>query len=104
MIRALPLKALLMASVFLLSQFAIADISGEFSQRWNAADDARKEAASSGYEWRDTKKMLASAKTAMEKGNTKKAMKLVAKAHEQGRDALEQGKRESMAWKKRVPK
>lgn len=75
----------------------------DFSAAWDAADAKRQEAAAVGYEWRDTSKMLKKAKTEAEAGNTEAAMKLVARAHEESVDAIEQEARESALWQSRVP-
>ncbi|NKB77148.1 MAG: hypothetical protein GKR96_08905 [Gammaproteobacteria bacterium] len=78
--------------------------SDGFESSWAAADEQRKMAAKLGFEWRDTKKLLKKAKAANESGENEKAMKLVAKAHEQSNDAIAQQERESSAWQSRVPK
>lgn len=49
-----------------------------------AADNARKQAASVGGEWRDTGKMIKKAKTLLEKGDFVAAAKLANKATKQG--------------------
>jgi len=77
--------------------------SDDFTTAWEAADRARKAAGMVGYEWRDTGKMLKRAKKAAEGGDMAKAMKLVAKAHEQAEDAVAQEARESRLWMARVP-
>ncbi|MCM8857708.1 MAG: SoxXA-binding protein [Candidatus Thiodiazotropha sp.] len=55
-----------------------------------AADAARKQAASVGGEWRDTGKMIKKAKTLMKKGDLVKAAKLANKAAKQGHLGYEQ--------------
>jgi NAD/NADP transhydrogenase alpha subunit len=76
---------------------------GDFAAAWEAAEAKRKEAGKMGAEWRDTGKMLKQAKKASEDGDAEKAMKLVAKAHEQSEDAIAQYERESSLWSARVP-
>ena len=78
--------------------------ASDFTALWEAADAERKAAAAVGFEWRDTKKMLKQAKKASESGDIEKALKLVAQAHEQARDAIAQQKREAELWEARVPK
>ncbi|MCY4050813.1 MAG: hypothetical protein OXE41_08675 [Gammaproteobacteria bacterium] len=86
--------------------FAIAGTSSasEFEAAWEAADNKRKEAASVQSEWRDTKKILAKAKQAAEKGDMETAMSLVAIAHEQATDGIAQAEREEIMWITRVPR
>jgi hypothetical protein len=55
-----------------------------------AADDARKQAASVGGEWRDTGKMIKKAKALLEKGDFVAAAKLANKAAKQGHLGHEQ--------------
>jgi hypothetical protein len=55
-----------------------------------AADDARKQAASVGGEWRDTGKMIKQAKALLEKGDFVTAAKLANKAAKQGHLGYEQ--------------
>lgn len=76
--------------------------NADFEAAWKAADEKRMEAAAVGYEWRDTKKFLKQAKKAAEGGDMEKAMKLVAKAHEQAEDAITQQAREVHLWNSRV--
>lgn len=75
----------------------------DFATAWDAADASRQEAAALGFEWRDTGKFLKQAKQAATDGDLEKAMKLVAKAHEQADDAVAQARRESNLWRARVP-
>jgi hypothetical protein len=55
-----------------------------------AADDARKQAASVGGEWRDTGKMIKKAKAMLEKGDFVAAAKLANQAAKQGHLGYEQ--------------
>jgi hypothetical protein len=75
----------------------------EFTAAWDAADARRQDASAVGYEWRDTKKILGQATAAAGEGDLEKAMKLVAKAHEQSEDAIAQQAREAELWQARVP-
>jgi len=63
-----------------------------------SADTARKAAAKAGYEWRDTKKMIAKAKKLAAKGQTEKALALALKAEKQGIAALAQSKSEAARY------
>jgi len=98
-----------LATSLVLISFGLASISiqaatmEEFNVAWEKADQLRQKAASVGFEWRDTGKMLASAKAAAEEGDLDKAMKLTAVAHEQGDDAYAQYQREQKNWMARVP-
>ena len=95
--------SLIVLSMGLFSVSIQAATMEEFNAAWEAADQARKKAGSVGFEWRDTKKTLDSARTAAEDGNLDKAMKLTAVAHEQGNDAYAQYEREQTNWMARVP-
>ena len=90
-------------TISLLLGFGTVSASEEFTAAWDAADAARKDAASVGYEWRDTGKILGKAKAAADEGDMDKAMKLVASAQEQSEDAMAQQKREADLWQARVP-
>lgn len=68
----------------------------KFHAAYAAADAERKKAKSMGHEWRDTAKFLKKAK-AMAGKNMAGAMKLVAKAHEQGLDGQQQAKDQANA-------
>ncbi len=63
----------------------------KFHNAYVAADAERKKAKSLGFEWRDTAKFLKKAK-GMAATDMAGAMKLVAKAHEEGLDAQRQAK------------
>lgn len=66
----------------------------------DAAEDARKKAASVKGEWRDTGKMIEAAQKALESGDPGKAIKLADEAHKQG----DLGYQQAMAQKKlRLP-
>jgi len=68
------------------------------------AEAARKEAASLGYEWRDTAKLIKSAKVACEKGDQKESDKLASLALLQGQRAVEQAKFMDKNWEMMIPK
>ena len=78
-------------------------LAEDFATKWEEADAKRSEAAELGYEWRDTGKILKSAKKESEAGNSEEAMKLVAQALEQSNDAIAQAQREKENWGTRVP-
>ncbi len=90
-----------LAALFLVSCASAA--KDDFASAWDQADAKRMEAASLGYEWRDTGKMLDKAKEEQAAGNTDAAMKLVMQAMEESEDAIAQYHRESDAWSNRVP-
>jgi len=56
----------------------------QVEQAIQAAEAARKKAASVKGEWRDTGKMIKSAQKALKAGDYEKALKLAKKAHQQG--------------------
>ncbi len=95
-------KTILLSVLALVLSFSQVSANAEFEAAWKAADEKRMEAAAVGYEWRDTKKFLKQAKEAAEQGDLDKAMKLVAKAHEQSEDAITQQAREVHLWSSRV--
>ncbi|GEM_PF-964425 len=68
------------------------------------ADAARKEAASIGYEWRDTASLITKAKEALANGQEEDAQKLARKALIEGQQALEQGRLMSKQWEIYIPK
>ncbi|MET0068908.1 MAG: hypothetical protein ABW096_02650 [Candidatus Thiodiazotropha sp.] len=75
-----------------LATMAVADeVSAEKVKKLiEAADEARKQAASVGGEWRDTSKMIKKAKGLLEKGDFVAAAKLANKAAKQGHLGYEQ--------------
>ena len=70
-----------------------------FDAAYAAADAARKGAAKVGYEWRDTKKMLKSAKKLADKGQFDKAIALANKAKFQGERAQAQAAEQEKLWR-----
>ncbi len=75
-----------------------------FNASYEAAEAARKKAASMKYEWRDTGKMLKNAKAAAGKGDYDTAEKLAKKAEMQGKMAVAQAKEQEQAWQAAVVK
>lgn len=68
------------------------------------AESARKEAAALGFEWRDTAKLIHSAKEALDKGQKEESDKLASQALLQARAATAQGKNTAKNWKIMIPK
>ena len=101
MIRFKFMKITLATALLVTVSWASAD---DFAMKWDEAEAKRVEAAELGYEWRDTGKLLKSAKSESEEGNADKAMALVAQALEQSKDAIAQSQREKENWAARVPK
>ncbi|MEW7977694.1 MAG: hypothetical protein AB2814_09760 [Candidatus Sedimenticola endophacoides] len=58
--------------------------AGQVEQAINDAEAAREKAGSVDGEWRDTAKMIESARKALAAGEYDKAMKLAREAHQQG--------------------
>jgi hypothetical protein len=83
---------------------ALAADKQSFEAAYKAADAARKKAASMGYEWRDTAKMLKASKAAAEKGDYDKAEKIAMKAKRQGELGVVQAMEQESAWKAAVLK
>jgi hypothetical protein len=75
-----------------------------FNATYEAADSARKKAASMNYEWRDTGKMLKKAKEAAGKGDYETAEKLAKKAKFQGEMAVAQANEQEQLWQSAVVK
>ena len=75
-----------------------------FNASYEAAEAARKKAASMKYEWRDTGKMLKNAKEAAGKGDYDTAEKLAKKAEMQGKMAVAQAMEQEQAWQAAVVK
>ncbi len=75
-----------------------------FNASYEAAEAARKQAASMNYEWRDTGKMLKQAKEASDKGDYVTADKLAKKAEMQGKMAVAQAKEQEQLWQSAVVK
>ena len=62
----------------------------KFTAAYSAAEAEVKKAGKTGFEWRDTGKFMKEAKAAADGGDFAKAMKLVAKAQQQGELAQKQ--------------
>ena len=75
-----------------------------FNASYEAAEAARKKAASVKYEWRDTAKILKQAKKAADKGDYETAEKLANKARMQGEMAVAQAKEQEQLWPTAVVK
>lgn len=75
-----------------------------FNAAYEAAESARKKAASMKYEWRDTAKMLEQAKETASKGDYAAAQKLADKARMQSENAIAQAKEQEQAWQAAVVK
>ncbi len=75
-----------------------------FNASYEAAEEARKKAASMHNEWRDTGKMLKKAKEAAGKGDYETAEKLANKAKLQGEMAVAQAKEQEQLWQSAVIK
>ena len=75
-----------------------------YNAAYEAAEAARKEAASMKYEWRDTAKMLKKAEETAGKGDYATAQKLANKARKQSENAIAQAKEQEQAWQAAVLK
>ena len=75
-----------------------------FNATYEAAQSARKQAASMSYEWRDTAKMLKKAKKSADKGDYETAEKLARKAKMQGEMAVAQAHEQEQLWQSAVVK
>ena len=91
-----------------LSALALAAAASEtqesFDTAYQAAEEARRQAADVGYEWRDTEEMLEDAKGAAANSDFDTAVKLANEAKTQGELGVQQAAREAEAWKSRVLK
>jgi hypothetical protein len=68
------------------------------------AEAARKEADALGYEWRDTAKLIKSAKEALDKGQKEESDKLASQALLQACAAKAQARSTAKNWKMMIPK
>jgi hypothetical protein len=68
------------------------------------AEAARKEASGLGYEWRDTAKLIESARAALAKGQQEESDRLAKEALLQGREAVAQAKYMEKNWQKMIPR
>lgn len=82
-------------AIFLLSANAFASSDQEAI---TAAEKAQNIAASVGYEWRDTAKMIQTAKKLSEEGKIDEAIQLARQAEEQGKDAYAQYQHETSRY------
>lgn len=88
-------KTILTASLSLLlaacaSNGGTSASADDASKAISAAEAANKKAASVGYEWRDTGKMIKAAQKAAEAKEYAKAVSLATKAEHQGMNAVKQ--------------
>jgi len=74
----------------------------DFIKAWTAADNARAKTVKIDFEWANTAKILEQAKKAHDAGDKSTAMKLIAAALEESKDALAQAEREGGLWQARV--
>lgn len=91
---------LILAAVFSLGLLAGCSTTEEMpgmtaAEAISDAKAANAQAKASGFEWRDTGKMIASAEKALAAGNEDEAMKLANKAKKQAEDAVAQSKLEN---------
>ena len=75
-----------------------------FDNQWQIAENIRQQASIAGFEWRDTEKILHSARKAYRAGSEAKAFYLLSKGLAEGKAALAQAAREEGGWKRRVIK
>ncbi len=75
-----------------------------FDASYEAAEAARKKAASMKFEWRDTGKILKKAKEAAGKGDYETAEQLAKKAKMQGDMAVVQANEQEQLWQSAVVK
>ena len=75
-----------------------------FKAAYEAAVAARKAAAEVGFEWRDTKKMLRTARKLAKKGAYDKALKLANQARREGELGVIQAREQETAWRGAVLK
>lgn len=93
----------LLYSTIIVSIFATTAIASNSDSKVNdainSAIDAQKLAAKVGYEWRDTRKLIKSAKKSATKGDSAKAISLAQKAEQQGIAAVKQYHIEAARYK-----
>jgi hypothetical protein len=87
-----------------LATSAYADDKDRFEAAYQAAENARQQAAASGFEWRDTEEVLAQSKASANAGDYAQALKLANQAQRESDLAIEQAATEAEAWKLRVIK
>lgn len=81
----------------------LADPAGNTAALIDQAEAARKEAASLGHEWRDTAKLIESAKVALEKGQLETADQDASLALLEGQQAVAQAKFMDKNWEMMIP-
>jgi hypothetical protein len=82
----------------------LADPAAALPSLVEQAEAARKEADALGFEWRDTAKLIKSAKEALEKGQKEESDKLASQALLQSKAAIAQAKSTEKNWKMMIPK
>lgn len=88
----------------LVSSPAFAGAQEDAKAACDAGNSAMSAAKKSGMLWTTTKKLMAKAKAAMEKGEFEAAMKACKKAKFEGDASVRQASLEADAWKARVPR
>jgi len=88
----------------LSSGSALADAKADATAACDAGSSAMSAAKKAGMLWTTTKKLMAKAEKAMEKGEFEAAMKACKKAKFQGDASVKQASLEADAWKARVPR
>jgi len=88
----------------LSSGSALADAKADATAACDAGSSAMSAAKKAGMLWTTTKKLMAKAKSAMEKGEFEDAIKACKKAKFQGDASVRQASLEADAWKARVPR
>ena len=96
--------ATLVAGAWGWAPHAWASDEATFKAAYEAAVAARKAAASAGFEWGDTKKMLRQARKLGKKGEYAKAVKLANRTKRQAELGLIQAREQESAWEAAVLK
>lgn len=97
-------KSLALSAVLLPLLAQGAETAESFEQAYATASAARKQAASVGFEWRDTRKLLKRAKKAAEGGDFDTAVTLADRARFESEQAVEQAQLQADHWQDAVPK
>ncbi len=100
----LSMLVLTPSASLLLAEPAPAAPAASSSPLIEQAEAARKEADALGYEWRDTAKILDSAREALQRGDQAESDKLASKALFQARAGKAQGLYMAKNWKMMIPK
>ncbi len=94
----------ILLALFFVAPASSAETEASFNDAYQAADRARKKAASLGHEWRHTRKLLKRAKAAAKKGDYDKAVRLANQARFEGDAAADQAMSQADLWRDAVPK